>query len=852
MRSKVHALSLTGWFGIGKADHIYFDDPKEVEVSRRRQSGSGKPPTPRRAEAPSRQTGERQTGSTSGGGGYTGSGGGGFSTGGGGGFSSAGGGLGSLLTGGGGGKKPKIPFWLIILLAIVCIAVYIFSNSQQPQDQDQYYQEPAYQEEATEAPVIIPTSRPTRPPSTGGDAGQRWLVMLYQDADDKILERDIMMDLNEVEKVGSSDQVTIISQIDRYSGGYSGDGNWASTRRYFMQQDDDLLNLNSAVLDDLGEVNMADGDSLVDFVTWSVQEYPSDKYVLILSDHGMGWPGGWSDASTRSPDSADVPIASAIGDNIFLMEMDDALARIQSQTGIDKFEMIGLDACLMSDLAVYTMLEPYARYAVASQETEPGIGWAYTSFLQNLVDNPGIDGADLGNLIVDSYVREDQRLIDDRARADFLSQSNPMASFFGGGSVMSAAQLQAQLERDITLTAVDLGQIPHLNQAVNDLAYALQGEKQNYVAKVRTNAQSYTSVWGSDVQPSYLDLGHLTRLLINENISVNTISKADRVQSAIASTVIAEKHGQRKSGSNGISVYFPNSSLYKNDVAGATSYTMVAERFAKLSLWDDFLAYHYTGRSFDAGDVQAVMPSRTDTIKGPGTGKISISPITLSSTTASPDSPVKMSATITGDNIGYVYLFVGYLDEASNSIFPMDMDYLESQDTRQESGVYYPVWPEDGSFKMSLTWEPTVFAVSDGTNREWVMLTPQSYGASADDAVYTVDGLYTFADSGEQKHARLYFSGGSLTRIFGFTDQAGMGAPREITPRTGDTFAVEEKLIDLTTKESVSQYGATLTFGNVTFTWEEAYAPAGEYVVGFIVKDMDGNTTQQNAQITVE
>ena len=42
---------------------------------------------------------------------------------------------------------------------------------------------------------------------------------------------------------------------------------------------------------DLGEVNMASGDSLVDFVTWAVENYPADKYALILSDHGMGWPG---------------------------------------------------------------------------------------------------------------------------------------------------------------------------------------------------------------------------------------------------------------------------------------------------------------------------------------------------------------------------------------------------------------------------------------------------------------------------------------------------------------------------------------------------------------------------------
>ncbi len=35
----------------------------------------------------------------------------------------------------------------------------------------------------------------------------------------------------------------------------------------------------------------------LDFVTWAVSAYPADKYVLILEDHGAGWPGGWTDFS---------------------------------------------------------------------------------------------------------------------------------------------------------------------------------------------------------------------------------------------------------------------------------------------------------------------------------------------------------------------------------------------------------------------------------------------------------------------------------------------------------------------------------------------------------------------------
>jgi hypothetical protein len=495
-------------------------------------------------------------------------------------------------------------------------------------------------------------------------------------------------------------------------------------------------------VEDLGEVNMADGNTLVDFVLWAVQQYPSDRYVLILSDHGMGWPGGWSDASERSRDPANVPITSAIGDNIFLMELDRSLSEIIQQSGIGKFELLGMDACLMSDIEVFTALEPYAHYAVASQETEPGIGWAYASFLTNLVENPGIDGSELGQLIVDSYIRDDQRLLDDRARADFVNQSSPMSSLFGSGVALSAAELRAQLERDVTLTAVDLSQIPALNQSLNQLAYQLQGERQNFIARARNYSQSYTSVWGSDVPPSYIDLGHFSQLLINENTNQPVINAADAVIQSIQQAVIVEKHGRRKAGSTGISIYFPNSSLYGNRVAGSQSYTRVANRFSKVSLWDDFLAFHYTNRDFGLSDAAPVESPSGAAIRGPGAATIDLSEIRLSSSDTAPGSPVQVSATITGDQVGYVYLLVGYYDQANNSILMLDTDYLESSDTREVNGVYYPVWPEGEPFNLNLPWEPTVFEIGDGTTSETVLLKPLSYGVSSEDAVYTVDGNY--------------------------------------------------------------------------------------------------------------
>jgi hypothetical protein len=136
------------------------------------------------------------------------------------------------------------------------------------------------------------------------------------------------------------------------------------------------------------------------------------------------------------------------------------------------------------------------------------------------------------------------------------------------------------------------------------------------------------------------------------------------------------------------------------------------------------------------------------------------------------------------------------------------------------------------------------------------MLSPQSYGATYEEAVYTVDGLYTYADGGESRYARLYFSDGYLRQVYGFTGEGGTGAPREIIAQAGDTFTVLETWLDLDQSGKVAQVatqeGGTLTFGDQMFAWRELDAAAGEYMVGFIVKDLDGNSYEVYEQVTVE
>lgn len=148
-----------------------------------------------------------------------------------------------------------------------------------------------------------------------------------------------------------------------------------------------------------------------------------------------------------------------------------------------------------------------------------------------------------------------------------------------------------------------------------------------------------------------------------------------------------------------------------------------------------------------------------------------------------------------------------------------------------------------------------MFAISDGVNESVTLLRPRSFGAVAEEAVYTVDGIYTF-QSGEQRYARLYFSDGTLRQVYGFTSEGFTGAPREIVPQRGDQFTILESWMDLDASGKVSgkatQEGGTLTFSDQTFTWKELWAAPGQYILGYLVEDMDGNVKEAYAQVMVE
>jgi hypothetical protein len=383
-----------------------------------------------------------------------------------------------------------------------------------------------------------------------------WTFMVYLDGDNN-LEAAAIIDMNEMESVGSTSNVNIVVQFDRIPGEDSSNGDWTGTRRYYVTQDSDPNKITSTLVSDLGEVNMADPDVLSGFTEWAITNYPAENYALILWNHGSGW---------KRPDDAHDPIRCIIyddtsnGDDLSMQELKGALGDIETATG-ETIDLLGFDACLMQMVEVAYQVADYSDVMVGSEESEPGDGWPYHTILANLVYDPTISATDLGSDIVLDYI-----------------------SFYGttGGETQSASD-QAKLSGLIT--------------AIDCFAEALNGclpSDYDEILYARTQSESYISA-------DYIDLYDFADEVFSSVSNSTVQAAAADVVNNVSNTIIEEAHGNLHPDSHGFTIYFPVTlagygSAYENiDFAADTG-------------WDEFLnAFHDCGSSNIVPDAEILL-----------------------------------------------------------------------------------------------------------------------------------------------------------------------------------------------------------------------------------------------------
>jgi len=229
-----------------------------------------------------------------------------------------------------------------------------------------------------------------------------WTVMVYLNGDNE-LEKAAIDDFLEMAAVGSTADVNVVVQFDRIGVYDSSYDNWSTSKRFYVTQNMKPT-ANNAVMD-LGELNMANPTTLVNFVNWAKCTYPATNYALVLWGRGQGWRKskealwhekqsgqkeelrfksmGWDDSSSR--------------DCLYLSEIKNALKRSGGA------QLIGFDAGLMAMVEVAFQVKDYGQVMVASKDTVPLDGWPYQTILSGLEADPSMTPFALGTAIVDRF-----------------------------------------------------------------------------------------------------------------------------------------------------------------------------------------------------------------------------------------------------------------------------------------------------------------------------------------------------------------------------------------------------------------------------------------------------------------
>lgn len=346
-----------------------------------------------------------------------------------------------------------------------------------------------------------------------------------------------------------------------------------------------------------------DPDELIATAKWLFDQYPAQRYALVLWSHGSGWepaeiaevakearsgaqadpaesqeragaPGGRAlfRSTLRTILKPDKPSERAIlfddgtGHSLDTIELARVARAIAKAIG-QPLDLLGMDACLMANLEVAYEVRKDVRYLVASQELVPGHSWPYQTIFGALRANPDLGGAQFAKLVVEQYV-------------GFYTANPPAAG-------------------DVTKVALDLGRIDDLVAATHQLAEALRGETTK-LANALWNAQFATQQRETQEgrrNPSKFDyhlwdLRSLAAWLADSDLVSAPIRRAAAITvkalAPAAGCVLAEGHrGAWFDGIGGVSVYLMPRDLQR------ISRAYKALAFAKDTQWDEMLdAYH--------------------------------------------------------------------------------------------------------------------------------------------------------------------------------------------------------------------------------------------------------------------
>ena len=229
-----------------------------------------------------------------------------------------------------------------------------------------------------------------------------WNFLVYMNGDNN-LEGFALADLEEMERVGSSDDVNVLVLCDRHPGYDTSNGDWTGAKLFYIECDNGEPGITSKCLHDLGEVNMAHPATLRDFIVYCQEKHPARHTVLTLWDHGDGvTPRAIRETGEVGAVFRGISTDWTSGFNEWACLTTDEVASALREAG-KKIDIINMDACLMQTIEVAYEWRNEVDYLLGSQGEVPAEGNDYQALLKKLNDNVSVNPDEFAREIVYIY-----------------------------------------------------------------------------------------------------------------------------------------------------------------------------------------------------------------------------------------------------------------------------------------------------------------------------------------------------------------------------------------------------------------------------------------------------------------
>jgi hypothetical protein len=241
------------------------------------------------------------------------------------------------------------------------------------------------------------------------------------------------------------------------------------------------------------------------------------------------------------------------------------------------------------------------------------------------------------------------------------------------------------------------------------------------------------------------------------------------------------------------------------------------------------------------------------TVTAPGAGKYQVMSMALASDKIKAGDSLNLSVQINGGNIAFLTTEIYYKDSEFDYYYgPVTQEYVQADDEKESNGLVHPSWEPE--INLSLEIKPILRVITDGISAAFAFMHPVGYGREE----YQLEGLFTKKDSGNSNRARLKFDGsGEMTDKRVIQEKQGRLATHDLSIKSGDMFIPAVHVLtalNLTNPKMHSLHGisGTLTKLEESFHWVDEAALPGEYLLGLVVEDFNGDQYHHYVPFTIE